>query len=169
MVLMRPPMPVASANFVGVNHIEFELLVDNGLLVLRRATVLQTLSADENAVEQEDAAGFGVLEDVQPLQEGELVTGDEVGIVFNDQIRAGIGLGPKRRCEMVTEPDFFRVVNKITLGIEIGFFTNDLDRVLVGAHSAISTQTKEHATHSFFWFDGEAGVIVQAGSWLSRR
>ena len=40
------------------------------------------------------------------LEQPELVAGDEVGVV--DEIGAsGSARGPKRRCDTVTEPDFF--------------------------------------------------------------
>ena len=58
---------------------------------------------------------------------------------------------------MVTVPDFFEVVDEVTLGTVFGFFTDDLDRVLVRAHGAVSAQTPEYAAHGLGGFDIEGG------------
>ena len=65
----------------------------------------QTSSAPIWTIQQKDGAGLGGLENVDPLQETELVAGDEIRP--RDQVVERIGSGPKRRCDVVTEPDFF--------------------------------------------------------------
>ena len=63
----------------AVDHVEAELLVDDGLLDLG-GDLVPDLVGGEGAVEEEDAALLGVGEHVELLEEGELVAGDEVGL-----------------------------------------------------------------------------------------
>ena len=58
---------------------------------------------------------------------------------------------------------FLRVVVEVTLGEVVGLFTDDLDRVLVGADGTICTEAKEHTTDSAFRLDNKVGIYVQAG------
>ena len=55
------------------------------------------------------------------------------------------------------------VVVEITLGIVLGLFADDLDRVFIGADGAIRTQTKEQAADGLGMFNREVLIIVQAG------
>ena len=50
---------------------------------------------------------------------------------------------------MVSVPDFFEVVDEVALGVVVGLFADDLDRVLVGADGAIRTEAEEDAAHGF--------------------
>ena len=79
-------------------------LLDDARLHRSRQLIPDVLGA-ERAVQQERAALAGSIEHLEALEEAELVAGDEIGLV--DQIWGRIGSGPKRRCETVTEPDFF--------------------------------------------------------------
>ena len=65
-------------HFVGIDHVEAQFLVDDVRLHFARQVIPDFIRAVD-AVEQEDAAGLGILEHVEPLQEGELVAGDEIG------------------------------------------------------------------------------------------
>ena len=73
-------------HFVGVDVVEFELLVDDRLLDFDRQVVPDFVGA-ENAVEQEGAARLGIFEDIVAFEEAELVAGDKVGSVVGDQVR----------------------------------------------------------------------------------
>ena len=56
-----------------------------------------------HAVQQEDAAFLDAPQQVVLVHIGLVVAGDEVGIV--DEVGRADGRLPKRRCDMVTQPD----------------------------------------------------------------
>ena len=69
--------------------------------------VVPDLLGTEEAVEQEDAARLAYLSISNVSRKLKLVAGHEVGLVGSIRYGARIGCGPKRRCEIVTVPDFF--------------------------------------------------------------
>ena len=87
--------------------------------------------------------------------------GDEVG--FGDQIGAMNGLGAKAQMRNGARPGFFRIVDKVTLGIIIGLFADDLDRVLIGADCAIGAQTPEDRPDCFGRFDIKGRIVIETG------
>ena len=99
------------------------------------------------------AAGFGILEHIEPLEEGELVAGDEIGVVVADQVRRMDGLGTKAQVRNGHGAGFLRVVDEVALGEIVGLFADDLDRVLVRAHCAISAQAEEHTADGVIAFN----------------
>jgi hypothetical protein len=68
-----------------------------------------------------------------------------MGFRAKAQVRDGHGAG------------FLRVVYEEALGVVVGFFTDDLDRVLVGANGTVGAEAVEHAAYGFFRFDAEGG------------
>ena len=89
------------------------------------------------------------------------MAGDKLGLA--DQVRRADRLGSKAQVRDGDRAGFLRVVDEVTLGVVVGFFTDDLDRVLVGAHCTISTQTPEYTADGLGGFDVEGRIEIQAG------
>ncbi len=149
-------------HIVAVDHVELELLLDDLLLDFHRQLV-PDLIGPEQAVEQEDAAGLGIFEHLELLEEVELVAGHEVGLVGFDQVGGVDRLGAEAQVGGGDRAGLLRVVDEVALGEVIGLFADDLDRVLVGAHRAVGAEAEEHAAHGLFGFDREGRVYVEAG------
>ena len=115
-----------------------------------------------DAVQQENAVGFGIFEHVELLQESELVAGDEIGIVVADQVRRVDRFGAKAQVRNGHGAGFLGVVDEIALREIAGFLADDLGGVLVGAHCAISAQTEEYAAHGIIAFNAEMRVVADA-------
>ena len=102
----------------------------------------QTSLVREGGAEEEGGAGLGLADHVVLLQEGEVVTGDEVGMVdqvggidrllAEAQVRDGDGAG------------LLGVVDEVGLGKVVGGLADDLDGVLVGADGAVGAEAEEH-------------------------
>ena len=99
----------------------------------------------ERAVEQEDRAGLGCFEHIHPLQEAELVAGDEVGpgdqVGGADRLRAETQVRGRHRAGLL------RVVDEVALRVVVGFVADDLDGVLVRAHRAVGAEAVEESAH----------------------
>ena len=67
--------------------------------------VVPDVARSEGAVEQEHRAVGRLVEHVDALDELKLMAGDERARCTRYVDR--IGCGPKRRCDVVREPDFF--------------------------------------------------------------
>ena len=147
-------------HFIGVDDVELQLLLEDCLLRLYWQG-LPHFIGPVDAVQQEDGPGFGVLEDIITLEEGELVTGDEMGLT--DQIGCVDRLRAKAQVRGGDGACLLGVVDEIALRVVVGFLTDDLDRVLVGAYRAVRTETEEHGAYRVFTFDGEFRVVVDAG------
>ncbi len=81
-------------NFIAVDHIEFQFLFDDVLLHFDRQVIPDFLGSVQ-AVEQEDGALFCILEHIHALEERELMTGNEIGLIELDEIRRADGLRPE--------------------------------------------------------------------------
>ena len=150
------------SHFMRVDNIEAQFFGNNGLLNFPRE-MLPYFVVRVNAIQQENAAGFGIFEHVQPLQERELVAGDKIGVIGANQIWSANGLGTKAQVRDGDRPGFLGIIHEVTLSIIIGFFADDFDGIFIGAHGAISAQAKEDAADGFRRFDREFRVIDQAG------
>ena len=64
-----------------------------------------------------------------------------------NQVRALDWTRTKTQVRYGHRAGFFRVVDKVALRVVWSFFTDDLDRVLVGAHGAVSAQPPEDGAH----------------------
>ncbi len=117
----------------------------------------------EQAVQQEDAAGLGIFEHFELLEEVELVAGHKVGLVGLDQIRGVDRFGAEAQMRDGHRAGFLRVVDEVALCEVIGLFADDLDRVLVGAHRAVRAEAEEHAAHGLVGFDREGRIDIEAG------
>ncbi len=73
-----------------------------------------------------------------------------------DRLRAEAQVGDGLRAGLV------RVVDKITLGIQVSVFTDDLHAVLVRAHCAIGAQAVEHRAGDVGFLDAEGRIPRQA-------
>ena len=150
------------SHIIGVDGVELQLLFyDGGLRFARQ--VVPDLFRSVDAVEQENAARLGIFENVKAFQEVELVACHEVGCVGSDQVRRQDWLGTKAQVADRQRAGFLGIVNKVTACIVFGFFTDDLDRVLVGAHGSIRTQPDKYTAHGFRVFDRKGPIKFQAG------
>ena len=104
MVLTRLPIPVASSDLISIDHIKLQLLI-NDIFLDFPGQVLPDFFRSINGIEQESAAFYRVLKHIEPLQEGELVAGNELGVA--DQVWSPDRFGTKAQVrETVTVPDF---------------------------------------------------------------
>jgi hypothetical protein len=88
------------------------------------------------------------------------VAGDELGLV--DQVRRADRLGAKAQVRDGDRAGFLRVVHEVALGVVVGLFTDDLDRVLVRADGAVCAQPKNtHARSRGSRIS--KGIVIQAG------
>src|SRR5512133_883618 len=85
------------------------------------------------------------MQHVDAFEEGELVAGHELSMA--DLVRGADRLGAKAQVRNGNRAGFLRVVDEVALRAIIGFFTDDLDRVLVRANGAIGTQAEEYARY----------------------
>ncbi len=118
----------------GVYRVDLELFVDDLLLHLDRHLVPHLVVGKRRA-EEESAARFRLAEHVVLLQEGEVVAGDEVGVV--DQVRRVDRLSAETQVRSGDGPRLLRVVDEVGLGVVVGRLANDLDGVLVRPHGAV--------------------------------
>ena len=147
------------AQFDGVDHVEFQLLVDDLLLDFFRHLV-PDFAVLEGGAEQEGAARLGLAEHVVFLQEGEVVTGDEVGVV--DQVGGVDGLFAEAQVRDGDGAGLLGVVDEVGLGEVLGGFADDLDGVLVGADGAVGTEAEEHGFVGAVHGVAEGGGVVEA-------
>ena len=94
------------------------------------------------------AAGFGILEHIEPFQECELVAGDEIGGIDRDQVWSLDRFGAEAQVRYGQSAGFLGVIIEVTLSIVVCLFTDDLDRVLIGANGAIRTQAENSSAQS---------------------
>src|SRR6185369_5294935 len=147
------------AQFDGVDDVEFEFLVDD-LLLDFLGHLVPDFTMPEGGAEQEGAARFGLADHVVFLQEGEVVTGDEVGVV--DQVGGVDGLFPETQVRDGDGAGLFGVVDEIGLGKVLGGFADDLDGVLVGADGAVGAETEEHGFVGAIHGGAEGWRVLQA-------
>ncbi len=150
------------SHIVPVDDVELELFVDDVALYFLRQ-VIPDLFRSIQAVKQEDAALFGVLEHVYAFKERVLMAGDKIRLIGFNKIWCADGFGTKTQMRHGHCAGFLRVVIEVALCEILCLFTDDLDRVLVRAHSSVRTETEEHATYHAFRFDGEGRVYGEGG------
>ncbi len=101
----------------GVDHVELQLLVDD-LLLHFPGHLVPDLILLEGGAEQEGAARLGLGDHVVLLQEGEVVAGDEVGVV--DQVGGVDGLFAEAQVRDGDGAGFFGVIDEVGLGEVLG-------------------------------------------------
>ena len=144
----------------GVNHVELQLLLDD--LLLRRARqVVPHLVRAERAVEQEDRAGIGALQHVEPLHEAELMAADEIRP--RDEVRRVDRLLAEAQVRNRDRARLLRVIDEVALHVQVGLFAHDLDGVLVRAHRAVGAEAVEHGAQRVRLLGGERRIVGQAG------
>ncbi len=129
----------------SVDHEQPQMLVDDCLLH-RAGQVAPNFVRRIGRVEQEGRAGCGDMQQILPLQEHELVAGDETGL--GDQVRRLDRGRPEAQMRDGLRARFMRVVDEIPLGIQPGILGDDLHAVLVGADRAVRAQAEEHGARS---------------------
>ena len=132
-------------NRVAVDHIKFQLLIDDLLLHLARQLIPDPIGR-ERAVQQERRALIRVAQHVNAFQERELVASHEVRA--RDEIARFERFWTEAQVRGRNRTRLLRVIDEIALGKEIGVLADDLDRVLVRAHRAIGAETVEQRPHS---------------------
>ena len=146
-------------DLVAVDHIELQLFLDDLLLHFSRE-VVPDLARAERAVEQERSADIGRAQHVQALEERELVAGDEVRLA--DQVGGPDRFGTEPQVGNGDGAGLLGVVHEIALRVIVGFFADDLHRVLVRAHRAVGADAVEHAADGARVLGRELGIVVQA-------
>jgi hypothetical protein len=115
-------------------------------------------------VQEEHGAGGGVLQHVHLLEEALGVAGHEGSML--DQVGRADRVGPEAQVRNGETTGLLGVVEEVALGVVVGLFADDLDRVLVGAHGAVGTHAVEQATDRFWIFRVE-GRIVGSERWVT--
>src|SRR3989304_571291 len=149
-------------DLVTIDDVELEFLLDDVFLYFNGKVVPNFIGTIQT-IEQESAAQLGIFEHIHALKEVELMTGDKGCLVHLNEIRRADGLRPEAQVRYRHCAGLLRVVIEIALREVVGLFADDLDRVLVRADRAISTETEEHATHGIFGLDYEGRVHIKAG------
>ncbi len=101
-------------------------------------------------------------EHVVLVEEGEVVAGDEVGLV--DQVGGDNLVLAETQMAGGDRARFLGVVDKVALGGVVGLGADDLDGVLVGADCAVGAQAVEHGPDDVLALDVEGPVVAQAGA-----
>ena len=143
----------------GVDHVELQLLLDQGLLGGPGKLVPDFVRAVVR-VEQERAAGHQVLEHVVAVQEDRLMAGDEIGLAH--QVDRANRLGPEPQVRDGHRAGLLRVIDEVALRVVVGVLADDLDRVLVGADRAVRAEAVEHRAHHLVGLGGELRIARQA-------
>ena len=155
----------AHARFAGhgksVNRVELDVLVQN-LLLHAGGQRVPELVRRVRAVHQESGAVGGILQEVEQIQQGRLVQGQEV--CLGDQVcgfdrtvteaQVGNGGGPR----------FLGVIHEVALHIQVRMLADDLDGILIGAHGAVGAEAEEHGPRHVVRFRGIIFIIREAGA-----
>ena len=121
----------------------------------------QTSSGPKGLFEQERGARLRGLQHVEPLEEAELVAGHEIGL--RNQVSGVDGFRAKTQVRDGDGAGLFRVIHEVPLRVVVRVLTNDLDRILIGAHGAIRAEAVEHGSNRLGIFGRESRVIFEAG------
>jgi hypothetical protein len=87
------------------------------------------------------------------------VTGDKVGITAVDEIARSNPLRAKTQVRNRNSPGFFRVVDEITLNIQVSAIANNFDAVFVCANRTIAAQTVKKRLYRLCVCIGTIGSI----------
>ena len=144
---------------IAIDVVEFDLLFDDlGLDLLGQ--LVPDLVFGKRAVEQEDGPGGCKAQDVGLEEEFILMAGNEAGLL--NQIGAVNRIGAEAQMRNRARARLLGVVDEVALCVEVGFLANDLDRVLVRAHGAVSTKSEEHGVGDGGVADEERRVDIKA-------
>ena len=150
---------VVAGDFVGINHIETQLLADDRLLHIPRQMV-PDLIGGVGGVEQQCCALSRHVQHLVAFEETKLMYADEVGAL--NLIGAANGTGAEAQVRNGAPARFVGVVYKVALRVIVGLFADNLDRILVCAHGAVGAEAPEHGPHTVFLLGAEGGVVIQA-------
>ncbi len=138
-----PPHACVLGHFIGVDDPQLESLFEHPGAHGGGQTGPHRVGRFRG-VEQEHTARRRVGEQIVALDEHRLVTGHKAGHALLHQI-AGADVGfAEAQVRHRHRAGFLRVVNEVALGLKLGGFADDLDRVLVGRHGAVGTEPPEH-------------------------
>ena len=115
----------------------------------------------EGRIEQEDRPRRRGAQHIIALEETKLMDGNQVRFV--NEIGAVDRVRPKTQMRNGERARLFGIIDKVALGIIVGLFADNLNRILVGADCAIRTQAPENRTYRFVGFDIKVVVILQMG------
>ena len=152
--------PDVFCDFVGVDDIELQFLVYDGLLDFTRQ-VIPDFVRPVWSVQEERCAFFGDVQNFVLLEEDELVHAYEIR--FPDLVSAVDRPGAKAQVGDGLGPCLPGVVDEVSLGIERRLLADNLDGVLIGAHGAIRAESPEHSSGDIVRFDVERWIVVDAG------
>ncbi len=100
-----------------------------------------------------------VAEHVEAVEQPELVTGDEVGLLH--EVGRADRLGPEAQVRHRHRTGLLRVVDEVALGVQAGLVADDLHRCLVGPDGAVAAERVEHRRPAGL-LDQERVVDVEA-------
>ena len=147
----------------GIDAVHREVLVDDVSTHLDGQMVPQFLGA-VRSVQQQGAPGARHGGDIELLEEVELMTGHQIGLL--NQIGGADRIRPEPQMRDRGRSGLLGVIDEISLGIETGHLTEDLHRCLVGADRAIATEREEHRLSGALPIGtrtiGGVGLIVKA-------
>ena len=144
----------------GIDDIELDLFIDNGLLHWARQLTPDTIGRHW-AIEQEHGPSSGTTQHINVVDEVILVAGDKVGRL--DQIGGTDRIGAKAQVGDGLGARLLGVIDEVALAVQWSILTNDLDAVLIGADGAIGTKSIEEGAGDVMGLDIKTLIIRQAG------
>ena len=143
----------------GVDHVKAELPVQDLLLHRARQPVPYRFGSMRR-VEQEGPTLDGEAQHVDPVQDGRLMTGDELGRL--QQIRRADRSRPEAQVRDGLRARLVRVVDEVALRVHPGLGGDDLHAVLVGAYGAIRAEAEEQRADLVVPLERERRIDDQA-------
>ena len=143
-----------------VNDIELQFLLDDRLLNFQRQRFPDIFGAVQ-AGQQEGTALLDMAEHIVFFDEARIVTCQEVG--FLNQVWSTDLIRAKTQVRHGHGSGLLGVIDEVALCVVVGFRTDDLDAVLVGANRTVRAQAVEHrgkalGGHIKCLIDGQAGL-----------
>ena len=145
---------------VAVNHVQLEVLLENGCLH-RSREILPGFARAIRTVQQHRRRLIGFVQHLETLEKIPLMNRHKTG--FANQVRRSNRAGTKTKVRDCPRARFFRIIDKITLGVQVCALANDLDRILVRANCAVRTQPVKNGSHLIRWLEVKTCVIIEAG------
>ena len=131
----------------GVDNVEFDMVLGNTAFQGSRQFFFQ-FSRRPRAVQEECAAFFDALEQIEIMYIGLTMAGNKVGLM--NQIGHADRFFTKAQVRYGYTAGFLGVIGKIPLCIEVRIVTDNFDSRFIGANSTVRAKAPELAGMEFF-------------------
>ncbi len=154
-----PGQPDVAGDRGRVDGVDIDVLGED-LLLDRAGQRVPDLVRRQRAVQQQRRAGRRPAEHVHPVQQPEVMTADEAGLLH--QVGRADRLRPEAQVRDRLRAGLLRVVDEVALRVQLLLGPEDLDRVLVRADRPVRAEAEEHRAHRVGRLDVQRPVIRQA-------